>query len=590
MSEEFSLVSDLALILISAGIMTIIFKLLKQPLVLGYIVAGFIVGPHFDLFPTVIGSERIGEWSEIGIIFLLFALGLEFSFKKLFKVGGSAFVAAATEILAMMGIGFLTGLLLGFTEMESIFLGGMLAISSTTIIIKAFDDLKLRKQHFTEITMVILIIQDLVAIVMMVLLSSAAVSHTIAGKELFLLIAKLLFFLILWFVVGISVIPTFFRKAKKYINDETLLIISIGLCFGMVAFATYVGFSSALGAFVMGSILSETVEGKNIEHHIKSIKDLFGAVFFVSVGMMVDPKILVEHWDKVLIITFITIVVKGFISTGGVLIAGQSLKDSIKSGFSLAQIGEFSFIIASLGVTLNVMSGYIYPVIVAVSVITTFATPYCIRLANPCYKLLNRWLPNSFKEALDSYKLLGSAAKEESDWKFIIRVSLVRTVVFAIICFAINVLLFRFFFPWVDAQLLPLLPEFLLNLLKALFAILVMSPFLYGLMSNKQTTRDTYSRLWYSNRVNRIGIVSWSLFRIGVAAFFVLTVLSKLFKSYYFVLLLIAVVLVLFFLFSRRSLRYLARFEANFMQNLNARKTEGDEIEPEEEENDDEKS
>ena len=411
MSEDLHLVSDLALILISAGIITIIFKLLKQPLVLGYIVAGFLVGPNFKIFPTVVEQTSVHQWSEIGIIFLLFALGLEFSFRKLFKVGATAIIASAAEIVIMFCVGFFTGYLMKWTVMESIFLGGMLAMSSTTIIIKAFDDLNLKKEKFADITMVILIIQDIVAILMMVLLSTAAVSQQVDGADMLMCILKLIFFMVLWFVVGISIIPTFFRKAKKYINDETLLIISIGLCFGMVVFANYVGFSSALGAFVMGSILSETIEAEHIERLLKSVKDLFGAIFFVSVGMMVDPQILIDYWPTVLALTLIVLVVKALISSFSVLIAGEDLKTSLQVGFSLSQIGEFAFIIAALGVSLKVMNPVIYPIIVAVAVISTFTTPYSIRLAAPVFRFLDKRMPDKMKRALDSYQLLGGNNK-----------------------------------------------------------------------------------------------------------------------------------------------------------------------------------
>ncbi|MEG1556109.1 MAG: cation:proton antiporter [Bacteroidales bacterium] len=577
MSEQLHLVSDLALILISAGVITIIFKLLKQPLVLGYIVAGFLVSPQFALFPTVIEQSNIEEWSEIGIIFLLFALGLEFSFKKLFKVGSTAFITAATEITAMICIGFLTGYFLGWNPMESIFLGGMLAMSSTTIIIKAFEDLGLKNQRFTDITMVVLIIQDLVAIVMMVMLSTAAVSKQFAGSEMILLILKLLFFIILWFVVGISVIPTFFRKAKKYINDETLLIISIGLCFGMVVFANFVGFSSALGAFVMGSILSETIEGEHIEKLIKGIKDLFGAIFFVSVGMLVNPHILIEHWGTILIITLITLFIKAIVSTSGVLISGQSLKTSIKTGFSLAQIGEFAFIIAALGVSLGVLSNFIYPVIVAVSVITTFTTPYFIKAANPFYSWIHKILPEKVINMLDNYKIGGNNIKQESDWKTIIKISLLRTSIFSVLCFSITFLAFQYFYPFMFDKLQGRIPISVVNIINALLTLILMSPFLYGLMSNKQSTQTIYSRLWRESKLSRTGIVAWSLFRIFIAAFFVIIILSKSFKFTPLVGILIALAVVIFLLFSRNTLYRFSRIEANFMANLNAKEDQTEE-------------
>lgn len=571
MGEEMHLVTDLALILISAGVMTVVFKLLKQPLVLGYIVAGFIVGPHFGLFPTVFETTSISEWAEIGIIFLMFALGLEFSFKKLLKMGSTAFIAAGIEIVMMVGIGALSGYLMNWSLMECIFLGGMLAMSSTTIIIKAFDDLKLKKEPFADLTMVILIIQDIVAIVMMVLLSTAAASQKFQGKEMLEVIAKLLFFLILWFVVGIAVIPTLLRKTKKYINDETLLIISIGLCFGMVVFANFVGFSSALGAFVMGSILCETIEGEHIEKLTKGTKDLFGAIFFVSVGMMVDPQILMAYWKPILFLTLITLVVKAFISAGGVLMAGESLQVSIKTGFSLSQIGEFAFIIASLGVSLNVLSPYIYPVIVAVSVITTFTTPYAIRLADPFSNWLEQHLPDKTKQKLDDYSLVGKNDGKPSEWRIIIKTSLFRTLLFGILCFAITLVAFQYFYPLMFDLLCVYLPVKVISIINAVALLLVISPFLYGMMSNKTSTQVLYAKLWRQGQLNRILIVAWTVLRIIIACFFVIMILSKSFKFTKLVIFILALVIVLFFLFSKNTLHRFSKIEDNFMTNLNAK-------------------
>ncbi len=571
MGENMNLVEDLALILISAGVITIIFKLLKQPLVLGYIVAGFIVGPHFGLFPTVFDTNSIEEWSEIGIIFLMFALGLEFSFKKLLKMGSTAIIAAAIEIVLMIGIGTLSGYLMHWSLMECIFLGGMLAMSSTTIIIKAFDDLKLKKEPFADLTMVILIIQDIVAIVMMVLLSTAAASKQFHGQEMLAVIAKLLFFLILWFVVGIAIIPTFFRKAKRYINDETLLIISIGLCFGMVVFANYVGFSSALGAFVMGSIICETIEGEHIEKITKGTKDLFGAIFFVSVGMMVDPEILVNYWKPILFLTLITLVVKAFISAGSVLVAGESLNVSVKTGFSLSQIGEFAFIIASLGVSLGVLSNYIYPVIVAVSVITTFTTPYCIRLADPFSRFVEDKLPPHLKKTLDEYSLVGNNNRTPGAWGTILKKSLLRTAIFGILCFSITFIAFHYFYPFMTKLLENYIPVNYINIINAFILLTFISPFLYGLMSNKHSTQALYSQLWREGQLNRVGIVAWTVLRIIIAGFFVMVILSKSFRFTKFVVFLLALVIVMFFLFSRRTLRRFTKIEDNFMNNLNAK-------------------
>ncbi len=344
MSENLRLVADLALILTSAGVVTVIFKLLKQPLVLGYLVAGFLVGPHLHIFPTVTDVSDVEVWSEIGIIFMMFAVGLEFSFKKLMSMGSKAFITAFLGILGMIGVGALLGFVMGWGTMESLFLGGMLSMSSTAIIVKAFDDMKLKDQPFASLTTVVLIIQDIVAVVLMVLISTVAASKNSApGREMLLSIVKLVFFLILWFVVGIYLIPTLLRKFKSYINDENLLIISIGLCFGMVIVANSVGFSSALGAFVIGSILAETAESQRIEHLTESIKNLFSAIFFVSVGMMIDPQVLVQYWKLILSLVVITLVVKAFVCSASAVVAGANLEDSIKSGFTLSQIGEFAF-------------------------------------------------------------------------------------------------------------------------------------------------------------------------------------------------------------------------------------------------------
>ena len=579
MAENLHFASDLALILISAGIVTIIFKLLKQPLVLGYIVAGFLVGPNFYLFPTVMEQNVVSEWSEIGIIFLLFALGLEFSFKKLLKMGTTALIASFAEIVLMFSLGFVSGYLLHWTVMESIFLGGMLAMSSTTIIIKAFDDMGLKKFRFADLTMVILIIQDIVAILMMVLLSTAAGSQKFAGWDMIYCVIKLIFFLILWFVIGISVIPTFFRKAKKYINDETLLIISIGLCFGMVIFANAVGFSSALGAFVMGSILCETVEGEHIEKLIKGIKDLFGAIFFVSVGMMVDPKILVDYWGTILLLTIIVLIIKAFISSVSVLMAGEDMETSLKTGFSLAQIGEFAFIIASLGVSLGVMRSFIYPIIVAVAVITTFTTPYCIRAAEPVNRYLNRRLSPQLKNRLDSYCITGKTQRTSRGWKIVIGTSLTRTIIFSVCTFAAIIASVKFLYPFTLKEFGELMSPKVLGILNCVALILFISPFLYGLTHHSAKTQDIYSSLWRYDNSSRIAIVGWTLFRIFLACFFVILSLSKYFIFTRWVILLITAAIIIFVSFSQRILRRYIRIEDSFIHNLKAKEIENQEVE-----------
>lgn len=571
MAENLKLVSDLALILISAGIVTIIFKLLRQPLVLGYIVAGFLVGPHLNIFPTVADIASIEVWSEIGIIFLLFGLGLEFSFKKLFTVGSKAFVTAIIEILSMIAVGVLLGFIMGWGVMESIFLGGMLAMSSTTIIIKAFEDMKLKNEPFVDLTMVVLIIQDVVAVVMMVLLSTAAASKQSAGMEMLMSIVKLIFFLILWFVVGIYVIPTFFKRAKKYINDETLLIISIGLCFGMVIIANNVGFSSALGAFVIGSILSETIESERIINLTKSIKDLFGAIFFVSVGMMIDPQILVQYWKLILSLVIITLVIKAVVSSGAALVAGATLEDAIKTGFTLSQVGEFAFIIASVGVSLGVMPKHIYPVIIAASVITTFTTPYWIKAASPLYLFLDRKLPASTKAQLDAYSLLGRKSGNKN-WRSIIVSTLPRVLIFFVLSFAVLVLLFDHLWPFIkELKIGEFLPQWLYNTILAVISLILILPFLYGMVRIKQKTRQMYIDMIEENKANTIVVVVWTLFRFILAGFFVFSILVNFFKYTKWVIVLITIAIILLMMFSGRTLRRLSFLENKFMENLNAK-------------------
>lgn len=571
MAENLKLVSDLALILISAGIVTIIFKLLRQPLVLGYIVAGFLVGPHLNIFPTVADIASIEVWSEIGIIFLLFGLGLEFSFKKLFTVGSKAFVTAIIEILSMIAVGVLLGFIMGWGVMESIFLGGMLAMSSTTIIIKAFEDMKLKNEPFVDLTMVVLIIQDVVAVVMMVLLSTAAASKQSAGMEMLMSIVKLIFFLILWFVVGIYVIPTFFKRAKKYINDETLLIISIGLCFGMVIIANNVGFSSALGAFVIGSILSETIESERIINLTKSIKDLFGAIFFVSVGMMIDPQILVQYWKLILSLVIITLVIKAVVSSSAALVAGATLEDAIKTGFTLSQVGEFAFIIASVGVSLGVMPKHIYPVIIAASVITTFTTPYWIKAASPLYLFLDRKLPASTKAQLDAYSLLGRKSGNKN-WRSIIVSTLPRVLIFFVLSFAVLVLLFDHLWPFIkELKIGEFLPQWLYNTILAVISLILILPFLYGMVRIKQKTRQMYIDMIEENKANTIVVVVWTLFRFILAGFFVFSILVNFFKYTKWVIVLITIAIILLMMFSGHTLRRLSFLENKFMENLNAK-------------------
>ena len=557
------IIVDLAMILLVAGVTTILFKKLNQPLVLGYIIAGFITGPHFSFFPTVSDSANIQVWSEIGVIFLLFALGLEFSFYKLKSVGNTAFIATAVEIGGMLGVGYVAGSLLGWSHMDSIFLGGMLAMSSTTIIIKAFEDLKLKGQRFTEMVFGVLIVEDIAGIIMMVMLSTLAAAG-ISTLELAMGVGRLAFFLTLWFVMGMYLIPTFFKKAKDLMNDETLIVASVGLCLGMVVLATHMGFSAALGAFIMGSLIAEAPNAEHIEHLVKPVKDLFGAVFFVSVGMLVDPSLLLQYWFPILCLVAVTIIGKLIFSTGGVLAAGQNLNISMHCGFSLAQIGEFSFIIASLGMSLGVISDFLYPIIVAVSVVTTFTTPFFIMAANPAYKAVNKILPNKLLQWLDRYTDADDEASD-NDWRVLLQEYFTRMFIFLTLLFAIAMGAKYYLLPYLQDSLnLPYS-----NLIGGTLTLLVMSPILRVILTSRTRNAELFSVLWFKKRSNHLPLMILLVIKMVVAAGFLMYVFQSLIQLPYIVSL-VAVAAVGYLIYSSDWLlsEYL-RIESRFLVNLN---------------------
>ena len=568
MSELAPLISDLALILICAGVMTLVFKRLKQPLVLGYIVAGFLASPHFTLTPSVIDIASIHTWSEIGVIFLLFALGLEFSFKKLVKVGGTAVIAACAIIFSMIMIGMTVGWSFGWKSMDCLYLGGMLAMSSTTIIYKAFDDLGLRQQRFAGLVLSILIIEDILAIVLMVLLSTVAVSKNFEGGEMVFSIGKLLFFLILWFVVGIYLIPIFLKRSKKWVSNETMLILSLAMCFGMVVLAAKVGFSPAFGAFIMGSILAETVEAENIEKLVAPVKDLFGAIFFVSVGMMVDPAMIVEYIGPIITITLAILLGQTIFGTCGVILSGQPLKVAMQCGFSLTQIGEFAFIIASLGVSLNVTSSFLYPIVVAVSVITTFLTPYMIRLAVPAYNLVEKKMPEKWKLMLERYTAGSQTVNSENNWKKLLMDISKIVAIYMVLCIAVILLSFQFVMPFFRL----VMPEFWAKMAGATFMIVCISPFLRAIVMKKNHSIE-FQALWNDNRFNRAPLVSTIVFRMMIAVGFILFIIKSLFQASTMLVIAIALVLVVLMVLSRRLKKHSIVMERTFIQNLNFRDT-----------------
>ncbi|GCB35163.1 cation:proton antiporter [Bacteroides faecalis] len=566
MSQLPTLIADLALILICAGIMTLLFKKLKQPLVLGYVVAGFLASPHMPYTPSVMDTANIKTWADIGVIFLLFALGLEFSFKKIVKVGGSAIIAACTIIFCMILLGIGVGMSFGWHRMDCLFLGGMIAMSSTTIIYKAFDDLGLRKKQFTGLVLSILILEDILAIVLMVMLSTMAVSHNFEGTEMLESIGKLLFFLILWFVVGIYLIPEFLKRCRKLMGEETLLIVSLALCFGMVVMAAHTGFSAAFGAFIMGSILAETIEAESIDRLVKPVKDLFGAIFFVSVGMMVNPAMIVEYAVPIIVITIAVILGQATFGTFGVILSGKSLKTAMQCGFSLTQIGEFAFIIASLGVSLHVTSEFLYPIVVAVSVITTFLTPYMIRFAEPASTFVDAHLPASWRKMLLRYTGSQTAMNHDNLWKKLLLAIVRITVVYSIVSISVIALSFRFVIPLFKENL----PPFWASLLGTVFIILFISPFLRAIMVKKNHSVE-FMTLWHDSRANRAPLVATIVIRMMIAALFVIFVISGLFKASIGLVIGVAVLVVLLMVWSRRLKKQSILIERRFFQNLRSR-------------------
>ena len=566
MSDLAPLISDLALILICAGIMTLVFKKLKQPLVLGYVVAGFLASPHMPFTPSVMEQASVKVWADIGVIFLLFALGLEFSFKKIVKVGGPAVIAACTVIFCMIMLGIGVGSAFGWSQMDSLFLGGMIAMSSTTIIYKAFDDLGLRKKQFTSLVLSILILEDILAIVLMVMLSTMAVRHNFEGTQMLESVAKLLFFLILWFVVGIYVIPLFLKKCRKLMSDETLLIVALALCFGMVVLAAKTGFSAAFGAFIMGSILAETIDAERIERLVMPVKDLFGAIFFVSVGMMVNPSMIADYAVPILVITLAVIMGQALFGTLGVLLAGQPLKTAMQCGFSLTQIGEFAFIIASLGVSLHVTGQFLYPIVVAVSVITTFLTPYMIRFAEPASNYVDAHLPERWRNFLSLYASGSHTVNHESLWKKLIVALLRITLVYSIVCVAVVALAFRFLVPLCRESL----PGIWGSLLAAVLIILCLSPFLRAIMIKKNHSVE-FATLWKADRSNRAPLVATIVLRVLLAVGFLMFVISGLFQVSVGLVLGIAFLLVVLMILSRQLKRQSILIERRFFQNLRSR-------------------
>lgn len=574
MNELPSIITDLALILVVASVVTILFKRLKQPLVLGYIMAGFLAGPHMTYMPSVTDHESIDTWSQIGVIFLMFTLGLEFSFKKIIKMGMSPVIAAVCIMLCMISVGNGVGLLFGWTGMNRLFLGGMLAMSSTTIIYKAFEDLGLRTKKFSSSVMSVLILEDILGILLMVLLSAMAVSRSVEGTQLIVALLKLGFFLLFWFLVGVFLLPLLLRNNKKFINNETLLIVSVALCFALVVMAVKAGYSPAFGAFMMGSILAETIEAEHIEHVVSPLKDLFGAIFFVSVGMLVDPNVLVQHWLPILAITGSILVGQMIFGTGSFLLSGLSLRDAMQSGFSMAQIGEFAFILASLGISLGVTSDFLYPIVVAVSIITTFLTPYMIKIAPWAYNQVEHFFPSEIVSKLNNRNRANNSSSVivqesftcASAWKSLMIGYVRQTVAYMTLAVAIGTLALTL----VNSFLSGLLTPRFGGPLAALLVVMLLSPCLRPVVMRKNHSRP-FMFLRRQSLIHRILLTLSVSIRFSIAAllpFNVLIITTQLSNvSAAFIS-----ITVVFLICLSRAVKYVSiRIERTFMQNLRRR-------------------
>lgn len=564
------MIQDLCVIMLTAGVTSLLFKLFKQPVVLGYIVAGMIAGPYMCGESWITDEHSVDTWSEIGVLFLLFALGLEFSFKKLLQIGGTALIAATTIAIGMMTLGFFTGRMFGWDEMNSLFLGGMLCMSSTTIVFKAINDQGLQNNKFANICFGILIVEDIFAVVLMVMLSSIAVKRSFEGTEMLLQVGKLAAYLVFWFVVGIAIIPTFLKWFKKYLNDETLTIFSIGLCLGMVLLAVGAGFSSALGAFVMGSVLAETVEAERIEHLVQPIKNVFGAIFFVSVGMMINPSELSVNWLPIVVISSVVIIGQILFGSIGTLLSGQTLKVSLQSGFSLVQIGEFAFIIASLGLTLGVTDKTLYPIVVAVSVLTTFLTPYIMRLADPAYKFIDKRMGPGTKMFLENYARSRNTVSMQGVWERLLKKVVKSLVIYGVITAFVIILYKQYVNPIITDALKDIMPRWGVRSINLLILLSVTSPFIYTMATRHRRSSEAI-QLWKSGNIQKASLTGIRLLRIVVCTGFIVYETVSVFGTTSGFIIALSAVFIILMMLSNRVNKQSRRMEMKFTENLQAR-------------------
>lgn len=564
MDHLHKLIVDLALILGAAGAITLLFKRLKQPAVLGYIIAGLLVSPNFKLFPTITDIDSIRVWADIGVIFLLFSLGLEFSFKKLIKVGPASGITGIYEVSFMLLTGYITGRLLGWSNMDSIFLGGIIAISSTTIIIRAFEELGVKTQKFAGLVLGVLVIEDLAAVLLLVLLSTVAVSQEFSGETMLFSVLKLAFFLILWFLSGIYLLPSLLKKARRLLNEETLLVLSLGLCLIMVVLATQAGFSSALGAFIMGSILAETSQSEKIIHLVKPVKDLFGAIFFVSVGMLINLSVMWQYIVPILLLTGVVIMGKTVNATIGSLVSGQPLRQSLQTGMSLSQIGEFSFIIATLGLSLKVTSPFLYPIAVGVSVLTTFCSPYMIRFSDPFYHWLEKHLPPQWIAFVNRYSSSAQKIHTVSTWRLVLRAYTKLIIIHSVIVIGLILLSNNYLKPFLFHEISDAVTASLLTTGITLFAI---APFLWAL-GFRRIERLSFSKLWLDTVYNRGPLLLLETLRIALCVIFIGFLLNSFFSVKIALLGAVLAIVAVIFFFSQRLQSFYGRIERRFLSNL----------------------
>jgi monovalent cation:H+ antiporter-2, CPA2 family len=560
------LIEDLALILIVGAVVTLLFKSIRQPIVLGYIIAGFLVGPHMLLIPTVADLENVHTLAEIGVIFLLFSLGLEFNLKKIRHIGGTSSITALVEIVFITFSGYGLGKFLGWSTMDSIFLGGMLASSSTAIIIKAFDDLGIKTLHYTKVVFGILVVEDIVVILLLVLLPTIALAQSFSGNVLLLTIAKIPSFLVIMFVIGIFILPTFLRKAKKFLNDEMLLILYIGLCLGMVVLSAKIGVSAELGAFLMGFIIAESTSAERVEELIKPVKNLFAAIFFISIGMMIDPALIIAHKWAVVAVTLLTMFGKFLSTTGGAIISGQPLKQSIQVGMSMAQIGEFAFIVATLGLSLGVISDFLFPVAVGASAITTFTTPYMIKFSEKTYTIIEKILPSGWLLAINKYSHTTQTIQAEKNWKKVLKTYGSIIFINSIITVTLMSLSLKFLIPFLQTTF----KEPVVAKITSLILItVIISPFIWGIMA-KKPKNIAYKELWANSKYSRGPLLLMEIARIGIGLLIISFLVKEIFSTLIAVLVLVPLLLVILIIFSKQVKNYYNRIEKRFVFNLNS--------------------